>query len=343
MFRIFNLCFTSNELIILVPWGMSVFFIQKFAFLLRDHKKWSLLSYLVFQNLFFKTFSVPIDKYEDETVQYDKGNFSLNNIGIGLGYIFWGFFLKICIANKIAPMTYVSYGHDVQFTSGLDLFIFCFSIGFFLLITCYSFFQIGYGTALIFGIKLYRNYETPFLLNSFHDFWKRWNLTYFNFSGGKVFHITQNGYVHYIFCIILNSIIWVGFLNQIVFISLMSLMTLMSVFFSKYYDKFVLNAPVYKRYLFKIPVLVSIIFIFGLSFILNTHPKLETVNYDGVGSVGIRSSQIVFLLLSILIFVIFNFIKKRGKLLNLREQMSFGGYASLVFFGLLYLVMFGSF
>ena len=52
--------FHSNEIKILVPWGIAIFLIQKLAFLIRKHEKYNLLDYLVFQNLFFKTFSGPL-------------------------------------------------------------------------------------------------------------------------------------------------------------------------------------------------------------------------------------------------------------------------------------------
>ena len=41
--------FHSNEIEILVPWGLAIFLIQKIAFLIRKHKKYDLLDYLVFQ------------------------------------------------------------------------------------------------------------------------------------------------------------------------------------------------------------------------------------------------------------------------------------------------------
>ena len=211
------------------------------------------------------------------------------------------------------------------------------------MITCYSFFQIGYGTGLIFGIKIYRNYDTPFLLNSINDFWRRWNLTYFNFSTRGMSTFFSNSYIQYTICIFLNTIIWFGYLNVFIFFSLMMFLTFIDLIFSKFVDSEIISKSIFLRYFYKVPSLIMIVFVFGISFFMNNADKSVLVNYEGFSSVGIRTSQLVFLILSTLIFIVFNYLKKRNVLEKIKSHVSPQTYFLGMFFGVVYLIMFGSF
>src|SRR5262245_4732614 len=100
-------------------------------------------------------------------------------VRLALCLILWGLFKKIVFADNFGDLvTYAVRATEVPpfQSSGVGLI---YAVGFALQIYCdfsaYS--DIARGSALLFGIKLPRNFLTPLLARNPRDFWQRWHIT----------------------------------------------------------------------------------------------------------------------------------------------------------------------
>ncbi|WP_170921124.1 MBOAT family O-acyltransferase [Enhydrobacter aerosaccus] len=102
-----------------------------------------------------------------------------DELRLALSQIFWGLFKKIVFADNLGDV--VSYAVRATTTppyesGGVGLL---YAVGFTLQIYCdfsaYS--DIARGSALLFGIKLPRNFLTPIFSRSPQEFWRRWHIT----------------------------------------------------------------------------------------------------------------------------------------------------------------------
>jgi alginate O-acetyltransferase complex protein AlgI len=94
----------------------------------------------------------------------------------GLEWIMWGFFLKVALADNLAPLVDARFAHPEQY-GGAQLAVgaagFAFQIyGDF---AGYSLIAIGLGR--IMGFNFGRNFNRPYFATDFSDFWRRWHIS----------------------------------------------------------------------------------------------------------------------------------------------------------------------
>lgn len=104
----------------------------------------------------------------------DKLNYD-NVIG-GFRTMLWGFFMKLCVANRVAIYVDAIYG-NMSHHNGTTLILA--SILYTIQIYCdfagYS--LIAIGAARMLGLKLMENFRRPYFATSMKDFWSRWHIS----------------------------------------------------------------------------------------------------------------------------------------------------------------------
>lgn len=94
----------------------------------------------------------------------------------GLLLIAWGLFLKVVVADRLAPFVDLVFTQPQQFPSTpliLATYFFAFQIyGDFAGYSC-----IAIGSAKILGVDLMRNFDSPYWSHSITDFWRRWHIS----------------------------------------------------------------------------------------------------------------------------------------------------------------------
>ncbi len=106
-----------------------------------------------------------------------RHRFSLDNLGTGLRRILMGLFLKVVLADNIAPLVNDGFASEVSALSGVDVWVLAFLFGLQVYFDFSAYSHIAIGSARLLGIILPENFNYPYLAVSPQDFWSRWHIS----------------------------------------------------------------------------------------------------------------------------------------------------------------------
>ena len=167
----------------LVPVGIAFFSLQMISYNVDVYKgsiasERNFFKYLLFTSFFPQIIQGPIPRYSHLAKQLFKGNrFDERKIVKGFMLILWGFFLKLCIADKAGIIVnkvfdnYPTYGGIYVLVAGVLYSIQLYTD----FMACTSLAQ---GISNLFGIDLTDNFMHPYFANSIKDFWRRWHISF---------------------------------------------------------------------------------------------------------------------------------------------------------------------
>jgi D-alanyl-lipoteichoic acid acyltransferase DltB (MBOAT superfamily) len=102
--------------------------------------------------------------------------FDARRVADGLKRMLWGFFKKLVIADRLALFVTAVYAQPAEYT-GFTLLLA--TVGFAFQIYCdfsgYS--DIALGSAQVMGVRLMRNFRSPYFSGSIPEFWQRWHIS----------------------------------------------------------------------------------------------------------------------------------------------------------------------
>ena len=181
---------TVNELGLILPLAISFFTFQQIAYL---HDTWSgkLVSsdfkrYLLFVSFFPQLIAGPIVMQKETIPQFKLKTFTNKttlNFMLGSTLFFIGLFKKIVFADGMAPIANAVFGaadagQSIPMDAAwLGTFAYTFQIYFDFSGYC----DMALGLALLFGIRLPINFNSPYRALSIVDFWRRWHITLSHF------------------------------------------------------------------------------------------------------------------------------------------------------------------
>ena len=181
---------------VVLPLGISFITFQKIAFLIDVAggriKAFTLREFLLFVMFFPQLIAGPIIHYPETIPQFQKddGSFRPTLFAAGLTLFVFGLFKKVVLADGMAAHVTPVYavaaaGHDpTMIQSWLA------AVGFTLQIyfdfSGYS--DMACGVALLFGIRLPLNFDSPLRATSIVDFWLRWHVTLTRFLTAYVYN-----------------------------------------------------------------------------------------------------------------------------------------------------------
>ncbi|SCY70133.1 MBOAT family O-acyltransferase [Butyrivibrio sp. INlla14] len=166
----------------IAPLGLSFFTLQMIAYLSDIYNKRitsedNFFKFLLFVCFFPQIVQGPIPRYEQLMAQLTQGHkFSEKNIVKGFLLVIWGFFLKLCIADKAGVIVNTVFDSFPTFQG-----IYVLVAGVLYSIQLYADFLsctvIAQGVAGMFGIELIDNFKHPYFATSISDFWRRWHIS----------------------------------------------------------------------------------------------------------------------------------------------------------------------
>jgi len=163
---------------IMLPIGISFYTFTALSYLIDIYKDKTLpnndfFAYVAYVSFFPALFCGPVGRSTEQLPQFfSKRVFSLSFITKSAQLMLWGFFMKLCVADRIAE--YISaVTYNIPQHSGLSLLLAVVLYPFQLYCDFggYSLIAIGVGT--LFGINLQENFRRPYLSVSFSEYWKR--------------------------------------------------------------------------------------------------------------------------------------------------------------------------
>src|SRR5690606_34417905 len=183
--QLFNLHqgeYAFSSLNLILPVGLSFYTFQTMSYSIDVYKKrieptHNLRNFLCFVSFFPQLVAGPIEKASDLLTQFNKKRtFEVSAAKEGLRQILWGLFKKMVIADNAAHIVNTVYASPENYGSISLIYA---SVLFFVQIYCdfsgYS--DIAIGTAKLFGFKLSKNFNIPYLAKSVTEFWQRWHIT----------------------------------------------------------------------------------------------------------------------------------------------------------------------
>jgi len=184
-----NYIFNTNLDYINLPFPLAMSFItfQTIAYLVDCYdgniKKNNITEYSLFIIFFPQLIAGPIVNYNNMMPQFKNLKNKLinkQNIFLGLIIIFIGFFKKVIIADNLALIVddgFLNHSDIDFYVAWLTSLSFTFQIYF----DFSGYIDMATGSALLFNIKLPKNFDSPFKSTNMINFWQRWHITLSNF------------------------------------------------------------------------------------------------------------------------------------------------------------------
>lgn len=168
---------------IIIALGVSYYTLQNISYIFETYSNRleptkDISNFLLYQAFFPKLTSGPIEMPKAFFKQLNKPavSFSWQNVNYGFQRILLGFFKKMVLADRLAPIVANIYTQDTS-AEGFTLW---FGICLFTLLLYFDFsayMDIAIGSARLFGIRLSENFNYPLRTTSISAFWRTWHIT----------------------------------------------------------------------------------------------------------------------------------------------------------------------
>jgi D-alanyl-lipoteichoic acid acyltransferase DltB (MBOAT superfamily) len=182
VFSIFGKEFHPVNLEIILPIGLSFHTFQSMSYTIEVYrgkqKAERHIGYFANYVLFFpQMVAGPIERYETlgNALKEDHKP-AYQNFSDGFKLILFGLFIKMAIADNIAPYVNQIYEDPLKYNSYevmLAIFLFSFQI----YTDFFGYSTIALGCAKLLGIEIMDNFKTPYLSKSVSEFWGRWHIS----------------------------------------------------------------------------------------------------------------------------------------------------------------------
>jgi D-alanyl-lipoteichoic acid acyltransferase DltB (MBOAT superfamily) len=183
VFHLFGQHVTLSSPSFLLPMGISFFSLQAVSYLVDVEKnkfaaEHNFLNYFLFMSFFPSVTSGPICRAPDLLPQFrQKQKVSYRMVKHACLRILWGFFLKLVIADRIAPWVTFIYSNTHKY-AGLPMWSAVLLYGFEIYMDFAGYTHIALGSAELFGFHLPENFNLPYLSRSIREFWRRWHISF---------------------------------------------------------------------------------------------------------------------------------------------------------------------
>lgn len=168
---------------ILLPLGISFYTFQTISYTVdvyrdRIQPEKDFFLYACYVTYFPQLVAGPVLRAAEVMHQFQKRPlFSWDDITVGLRRIVYGLFLKVVLADNIAPLVDVGFAMPLEAMSALDVWTLAFLFGFQIYFDFSAYSHIALGSARLMGICFPENFNFPYLATSPKDFWRRWHIS----------------------------------------------------------------------------------------------------------------------------------------------------------------------
>ena len=166
---------------VIVPLGLSYYTFNTIGYIVdvgrgKHPAEKHIGKYALFVSFFPSIVQGPLFRFGDVGMQLQQTHkFDYNNVKYGAQLIMWGFFKKLVIADRLAPITRTVFSADFTNYNGSQIFFGVLAYSFQIYGDFSGGTDITRGAAQMLGIELPVNFERPFFATSMADFWRRWH------------------------------------------------------------------------------------------------------------------------------------------------------------------------
>jgi len=180
---IFGLQIDKPVLDIILPLGISFYTFQTISYtvdvyrgFIRPEKNFVL--YASYVTFFPQLIAGPILRAKEVIHQFlHRPSFNIVDFGNGVRWVLYGLFLKVVLADNLAPLVDDGFAQSVLSLSAIDVWTLAFLFGFQIYFDFSAYSHIAIGSARMMGIHFPENFHYPYLAHSPREFWRRWHIS----------------------------------------------------------------------------------------------------------------------------------------------------------------------
>jgi alginate O-acetylation protein len=206
---------------VLLPVGISFYIFQAVGYAVDVYRgtikaEKNFVVYALFISFFPQLVAGPIERAKNMLPQFrEKHKFSYENFDTGLRLMIWGFFMKLCVADRVSTYVDAVYNNYMEH-SGVSLLLATFFFTFQIYCDFAGYSLIAIGSSKMMGFTLMENFHRPYFAKSIKEFWRRWHISlstwfkdylYIPLGGNRVGHYRH---LWNLFVTFLVSGIWHG-------------------------------------------------------------------------------------------------------------------------------------
>lgn len=173
------------ELSIVLPLAISFFTFQQVAYLVDVYQGKAVepdfLNYCLFVSFFPQLISGPIVHHGEMMPQFRDNTrkwLSRKLVPVAIGFIAIGLYKKVVLADGLAPIVDKVFSHAAtEVPAAGDAWAGALAYTFQIYFDFSGYSDMAVGVALLFGIRLPLNFNSPYKATSIIDFWRRWHIT----------------------------------------------------------------------------------------------------------------------------------------------------------------------
>lgn len=175
--------FQAPALNIVLPLAISFYTFETISYIVDVYHKqiepeknfWKYSCFVIF---FPKLIAGPVLRASEILPQFNEPlNFRHSLFISGLHRIIIGLFLKVVIADNLAPIVDTGFSQPSNTLSALDVWTLAFLFGFQIYFDFSAYSSIAIGSARLFGIHIPENFHFPYASSSPKEFWQRWHIS----------------------------------------------------------------------------------------------------------------------------------------------------------------------
>jgi alginate O-acetyltransferase complex protein AlgI len=183
VFHFFGVDLHAPALNIILPLGISFYTFQTISYVVDVYRRnisaeKDFLIHGCFVTFFPQLVAGPILRGGELLSQLSqKPTFHLSAFFAGVRRILFGLFLKVVIADNLAPLVEVGFSASAEEISAIDVLTLAFLFGFQIYCDFSAYSHIALGSARLMGIHFPENCVFPYIARSPKEFWQRWHIS----------------------------------------------------------------------------------------------------------------------------------------------------------------------
>lgn len=167
---------------LLLPVGISFYTFQAVGYTIDVYRgtikaENNFIVYALFVSFFPQLVAGPIERAKNLLPQfYKEHELSFNNFSEGFKQMLWGFFMKLCVADRLSEYVDAVY-NNVDSHNGSTLLVATLFFTFQIYCDFAGYSNIAIGAARIMDFRLMTNFNRPYFSVSIKNFWRRWHIS----------------------------------------------------------------------------------------------------------------------------------------------------------------------
>ena len=174
--------FQVRTLGVILPVGISFYTFQTMSYAIDVYRAEmkatrNFIQFLAYVSFFPQLVAGPIERAKHLLPQFAQPRrITRPMIEEGLWLCLWGMFKKVVIADNLAPLVEMVYGHSQP--GGLMVVLATIAFGLQIYSDFSGYSDIARGTARLLGFDIMLNFNVPYLAQSTREFWRRWHISF---------------------------------------------------------------------------------------------------------------------------------------------------------------------